>query len=63
MLKVPVWLSLNLLTVVYNLMILSFPVVKSQLFNRFPLEKRLITEELFQPARLHQGIMGRQFLF
>ena len=37
--------------------------MKSQLSNRFPLEERLITEELVKPARHLQGIMGKQFSF
>lgn len=47
------------------MMIPNFPVVKSQsqLSNRFPLEGRLITEELFQPSGHRQGIMDRQFPF
>lgn len=53
----------ELLMVVYNPDDPKFPSVKSQLFSRFPLEERLITEELFQPARHRQGIMGRQFPF
>lgn len=43
-------------------MIPSFLVVKSQLPNRFPLE-RPITEELFKPARHLRGIMDRQSSF
>lgn len=45
------------------MMIPSFPVLKSQLSNRLPLEGRLITQELFQPSGHRQEIMGRQLPF